>query len=130
MSRHNYSLFGGLKGSEFVEIARTLPLFLRSRHHNGLGLLRTEVPKYFRHNLVRQAAELAEGLKPNDFRTWGKSGIRAQLFNVEERRLEMDFVVEGDRSSTHVLNAVSPAWTSSLSFGGHVAERVIGQLES
>jgi hypothetical protein len=28
----------------------------------------------------------------------------------------MDFVLEGDKYSTHVLNAVSPAWTCALSF--------------
>jgi (S)-2-hydroxyglutarate dehydrogenase len=36
----------------------------------------------------------------------------------------MDFVVRGDEHSTHVLNAVSPAWTSSLAF----AEHVVGTL--
>jgi hypothetical protein len=32
----------------------------------------------------------------------------------------MDFVVRADEASTHVLNAVSPAWTSSLAFAEHV----------
>ncbi len=38
-------------------------------------------------------------------------------------RLEMDFVVRGDERSTHVLNAVSPAWTSSLAFAQYVVDR-------
>ena len=29
--------------------------------------------------------------------------------------MEMDFVVDGDAHSTHMLNAVSPAWTHSCS---------------
>jgi hypothetical protein len=36
--------------------------------------------------------------------------------------LEMDFVVRGDQASTHVLNAVSPAWTSSLAFAEYVVD--------
>ena len=36
------------------------------------------------------------------------------------KKLEMDFVVQGDSVSTHVLNAVSPAWTSSLAVADYV----------
>ncbi len=46
--------------------------------------------------------------------------MRAQLFDIRERRLEMDFVVRPGDRSTHVLNAVSPAWTSSLAMAEHV----------
>lgn len=35
-------------------------------------------------------------------------------------QLEMDFLVEGDSLSTHVLNAVSPGWTCSRPFAEHV----------
>jgi (S)-2-hydroxyglutarate dehydrogenase len=37
----------------------------------------------------------------------------------------MDFVVRGDEHSTHVLNAVSPAWTSSLAFAEHVVDTLM-----
>jgi hypothetical protein len=33
----------------------------------------------------------------------------------------MDFVVRGDGSSTHLLNIVSPGWTSALAMAEHVA---------
>ena len=36
----------------------------------------------------------------------------------------MDFVVEGDSESTHVLNAVSPAWTSSLAVAEYVKDDI------
>jgi hypothetical protein len=44
------------------------------------------------------------------------------LFDIEQNKLEMDFVLEGDKNSTHVLNAVSPAWTCALSFAQYVYE--------
>jgi hypothetical protein len=69
-------------------------------------------------------------VKSSQYVTWGKSGIRAQLFNTEARKLEMDFVVESVEYQTHVLNAVSPAWTGSLSFGEHVAKTVIEALQA
>jgi L-2-hydroxyglutarate oxidase LhgO len=50
--------------------------------------------------------------------------VRAQLLHVPTGKLEMDFVVEGDERSTHMLNAVSPAWTSSLAVADYVVERI------
>jgi hypothetical protein len=38
--------------------------------------------------------------------------------------LEMDFVIAPGPRSTHVLNAVSPAFTCALPFGEMVAEAV------
>jgi hypothetical protein len=36
----------------------------------------------------------------------------------------MDFVLEGDDSSMHVLNAVSPGWTCSIPFAQHVVAEI------
>jgi hypothetical protein len=47
---------------------------------------------------------------------------------MKERRLERDFIVEHIENQTHVLNAVSPAWTASLSFGEHVAEEILSRM--
>jgi hypothetical protein len=59
-----------------------------------------------------------------DFKTKGKPGVRAQLFHLPTRKLEMDFIVESGAQSTHVLNAVSPAWTSALAVGDYVVARI------
>jgi len=44
--------------------------------------------------------------------------------NVVERRLEMDFQLEGDRRSFHALNAASPAFTGSLTFADHAVDQI------
>jgi hypothetical protein len=36
----------------------------------------------------------------------------------------MDFVIEGDDRSMHVLNAVSPGWTCSLPFAAYVVDAI------
>jgi hypothetical protein len=61
---------------------------------------------------------------PEQFRQRGRPGVRAQPFHLPTRGLEMDFVVRGDADSTHVLNAVSPAWTSSLACAEHVVQEL------
>jgi (S)-2-hydroxyglutarate dehydrogenase len=128
LSRQNYARFQGLRMGELLSIAELLPQFLLSEHHDGLNLLKTEVPKYFRKVLVRHAADLVPSAQAENFSVWGRSGIRAQLFDTEEQRLEMDFVIESTDLQTHVLNAVSPAWTGALSFGEHVATVVFEHL--
>jgi len=39
-------------------------------------------------------------------------------------KLVMDFVVEHGENSTHVLNAVSPAFTSAFSFSKFIVDKV------
>jgi len=119
-SREAYRAIRDLKFSEVVEIAKTYPKFFSSPHHSVSRLITTEVPKYSRSWLVREARKLVPSLRRQHFTVKGRPGIRAQLFDLRNKRLEMDFVVRGDKDSTHVLNAVSPAWTSSIPFAQHV----------
>jgi L-2-hydroxyglutarate oxidase LhgO len=120
--------YGGLDRfslAEFAEIAwRDAGLFLFA----GFDFRRLaieEIRKYSRPHLVELAGEIASDVRPENYVKWGKPGIRAQLMHLKSRKLEMDFVVEGDSNSFHVLNAVSPAWTCSLPF----AEYVVDELE-
>lgn len=83
-----------------------------------------EIQKYSRGHMVRLAQALATDVREENYKRWGKPGIRAQLLNIQERKLEMDFVIEGDARSMHILNAVSPAFTCSLPFARHVCERI------
>lgn len=120
--RENYR---GLTGFNFVEVAETMVGLARmaaSPHHDFAALVRSELPKYWRSVLVRQAATLVPGLDLSRVRVRGRAGIRAQLFNTQEQRLEMDFVVRGDERSTHLLNSVSPAWTSALAVAEHTVD--------
>jgi len=130
LARENYRWQDGLNARDAREIARGLTGFLTSRHHDGLGLVRSELPKVSRRYMARQAAALVPTVRPADFRARGRPGIRAQLFHLPTGSLEMDFVVRGDEHATHVLNAVSPGWTSALSFAELIADRVTGHLDS
>jgi L-2-hydroxyglutarate oxidase LhgO len=120
--RENYRMLTNFKVKELLQVATDLPRMALSPHHDFAALLKQELPKYSRSYLVKQASLLAEGINVADFNVRGKSGIRAQLFDLEQNKLEMDFVIEGNKDSTHVLNAVSPAWTCALSFAKYVYE--------
>ena len=122
--REDYGGVRGINPAEFAGIAKLYPRFLRSPHHDVPGLVRTEVPKYSRRHLVSQARALVPSVNAGDFRERGRVGVRAQLLHVPSGKLEMDFVVRPGERSTHVLNAVSPAWTSSLAMAEWIVERI------
>ena len=122
--REDYGGVHGFKAGELGNIVRTYPSFFRSKHHDVPGLLRTELPKYSRTHLVKQAQALVPSVNPADFTVRGRPGVRAQLFHLPTRKLEMDFVVRPGEKSTHMLNAVSPAWTSSLAVAAYVIDGI------
>ena len=123
--REDYGGFANFKLPELFQVLTDLPRFLVSPHHNAWSLVASEMPKYSRKYLVNQAKKLVPELDEKDFNKKGQIGVRAQLFDKKDKRLEMDFVVESGANSTHVLNAVSPAWTTSLSFAKYVVENYI-----
>ena len=83
-----------------------------------------ELKKYSRFHLVRLASSLLSGIHASQFVKWGKPGIRAQLIDIKKKKLQMDFVVEGDAQSMHVLNVVSPGFTCALPFSEYVCEEI------
>jgi len=123
LSRESYSGLGGLSAKEILSIVGIYPQFLTSKHHDVFGLIKTEIPKYLQRHLVTQAKSMVPSVDPKDFKERGKPGIRAQLLDIKDKKLEMDFVVRGDENSTHLLNAVSPAWTSALAMANHVSKK-------
>ena len=120
--REQYSGMDRFRFQEFVDILfRQMGLALHA-NFDFTSLAVQEVKKYRRTHLVALAAEMANGIQVSQYRRWAKPGIRAQLMKKKERTLEMDFVVEGDSRSLHVLNAVSPAFTCALVFAEHLAD--------
>jgi L-2-hydroxyglutarate oxidase LhgO len=87
-------------------------------------LAKEELRKYNQAHLVRLSQSLATGLERSTLNHWGPSGIRAQLLNLKNMNLEMDFVFEGDEKSFHVLNAVSPGWTCSIPFTEYMVNEI------
>jgi L-2-hydroxyglutarate oxidase LhgO len=121
--RENY---GGLSGFNAKEMTHILfwqaNLFIR----NSFGF-RTfaleEMRKYSKSYLLRHAFRMVKNLDARKFNEWSRPGIRAQLLNTKTLSLVQDFAVEGDDKSLHVLNAVSPAFTSSFAFAKWLTER-------
>jgi L-2-hydroxyglutarate oxidase len=126
--REHYSGLENFKFSEFAEIIFRQTGLLVGSDFDFKKLAFEEIRKSSRLHLVALASELMTDVDANHYRHWGRPGIRAQLMNIKTRQLEMDFVLEGDKQSMHVLNAVSPAFTCSLPFSEYVCNEISRQL--
>jgi L-2-hydroxyglutarate oxidase LhgO len=122
--REQYGAFDNFRFGEFVEILFREAGLMFSSSFDFKQLAVEELKKYSRPRLVALASRLASGVDLKHYQRWGQPGIRAQLLDIKSRKLEMDFVIEGDERSTHLLNAVSPGWTCSLPFASYVVDRI------
>ena len=68
------------------------------------------------------AASLVKGFDPGLFERAHKVGIRPQLVDWRTKELVMDFLVAARDESVHVLNPISPAFTSSMDLARTVVQ--------
>ncbi len=126
--REQYSGLDNFNASEMIELCfRQLGLAVFA-DFDFKKLAFEELQKYSRAHLVRLSTRLAENVNPANYVKWGKPGIRAQLYDIKKRKLEMDFKFEGDSRSFHVLNAISPAFTCSIPFSEMVVDKITEQF--
>ena len=85
----------------------------------------TEPMMYLDRFVLAAARQLVPDLGRGDLVPSSKVGVRAQLVHWPSRSLVMDFVVIEDRRAVHVLNAISPGFTSSMAFARHLAARIL-----
>ncbi len=85
----------------------------------------SEAKKYLGEYFYKEARKLVPALLPEHLEPSGKTGIRSQLVDWKKKKLVTDYVVCREKNSVHVLNAVSPAFTSSMSFAKHVVDFLI-----
>ena len=122
--RENYEGISRFNLNEFLEVLYNEAKLFFTNAFNFRSLTFEEFKKYYRKYFIQQATHLVKKIDINKFGSYLTPGIRAQLLDTEEMKLVMDFVVEHGENSTHVLNAVSPAFTSAFSFSKFIVDEV------
>jgi len=120
--RENYKGFDNFSLKEFIQILFYEAKLFVTNAFGFRSLAFSEVKKYSLTYLKGLAMKLTKQMDHDGFDSWSTPGIRAQLLNKNTLELVQDFVVESDENSVHVLNAVSPAFTSSIPFANWVVE--------
>jgi len=123
LGRENYH---GLEGMNLAETAKIMTMFagmyLRNKQNFRL-LTHMELAKYAKQTFYRTARKLMPTLKMEDMVPTKKAGIRPQLVNRKTGMLEMDYIFESTDHSLHVLNTISPAFTSAFAFADMIVDR-------
>ena len=126
--RENYRGLEGFKLKELADILQLDAVLFLANNFGFRQLAIEEIQKYSKRKLVKLAGSLLKSIRQETFSEWGKPGIRAQLVNIRNKSLEMDFRFEGDDRSFHVLNAVSPAFTCALPFSELLVKEIQTRL--
>jgi L-2-hydroxyglutarate oxidase len=119
--REQYSFLSGWSGSDLAQSFKGMTSLIRGEAHDFGRIIKSEWPKVVEKLLVKESLELVPSA--SKVNSWYRKppGIRAQLVHLPTGKLEQDFVVTSKSNSIHVLNAVSPGWTSSIPFGRYIA---------
>jgi L-2-hydroxyglutarate oxidase len=72
---------------------------------------------------LKAAKALVPGLRSEHLIPSQKVGIRAQLYDRSSGTLVQDFCLENGTASTHVLNAISPAFTASFALADLILDQ-------
>ncbi len=123
--RENYKGFANFDLDEMVQILYYEAKLFLTNAFGFRSLAISEVKKYAKGHLINLAKKLTKDMDHSAYDHWSTPGIRAQLLDTRTLELVQDFVVEGDEESVHILNAVSPAFTSSIPFAAWVVEEYI-----
>jgi len=125
LGRENYH---GLKGVDWTALPASLMrlsgLYLRDA--NGFrSLVHREMRTWTRSAIAAEARKLMPGFQDSMVGKVVKVGIRPQIYNLEEKRMEMDFIVEKTANEIHILNSISPGFTCALSFADYVVKNYV-----
>lgn len=119
LGRENYGLFAGIDADAPGILASDAVLFARNPAFRSVAL--TEPRKYVPRFFYRDAAKLVHGFDPSLFERAQKVGIRPQLVDWRTKQLVMDFHVAAVDGTVHLLNPISPAFTSSMDLARTIA---------
>jgi len=120
--RENYEGFSNFSFKEMLVILyyETKLFILNSFNFRKLAI--EEMKNYSSKVFIQKAKDMVKNIG-DDFKPI-PAGIRAQLLNIKTNELVQDFVVEHGKNSTHILNAVSPAFTCSFAFAKYVVVEI------
>ena len=121
--RENYGIFAGLDKEAIDILLSDAHLFRTNSQFRTVAL--TEPRKYFFPWFFQDAAALVKTLEPSDVEPAAKVGIRAQLVDWRTGELVQDFQVIQDGDCLHLLNPISPAFTSSMD----LAQKIVRMIQ-
>ena len=123
----NYDYLENVTLKDFLQTLHTFLYVIKSPTDRKLvgHYLTTEL-----HKSLSISSLLKEGSRVQTFEkdlTWKfyRAGIRPFLFNTKTLKLEKDWQIQAEEGQVHVLNTVSPGWTSAFPFTRWIVDEYI-----
>lgn len=114
--REQYHGLHGLYWSEATSIVLRLAKHYLEGKQGFRHYAHAEAGRFLKSRFASAASGLVPRIEARHLLSSDKVGIRAQLVDRVKGELVMDFLCEQNAHSTHILNAVSPAFTSAFAF--------------
>lgn len=125
LGRENYK---GVVGLNVLDVLQAVP-HLGYQYLANIDCFRDythrELTQLGKSGFLKAIKRLVPGITLSDLKSSDKVGIRAQLYDKIKKTFVMDFLIESKDNSTHVLNAVSPAFTSSFAMADEIVESLV-----
>ena len=127
LGKEQYSISDGFTSREAVQTLRALGNYVFGDPAHAIKALTNQASQGNLKRMVHAASKLVP-MTPNS-KAWyrGKAGIRSQLIDFNKKVFVQDFIVRESPGVIHILNAVSPGWTSALPFGRYIVEEFIAE---
>lgn len=118
--------YNGIMGDplEAGRILMRLAMMFVKNKQNFRKYAYEEGGKFLKSNFAAHAQKMVPKLRPRHLLTSHKCGIRPQLVNTKTGEMVMDMLVVSEKRHTHVLNAISPAFTCAWPFARFVVDKV------
>tara|TARA_Y100000589_G_C27193329_1_gene645701 strand:- start:2858 stop:4096 length:1239 start_codon:yes stop_codon:yes gene_type:complete len=120
--RENYN---NLKGIDLSVTLSMISFLTRQYISNKKGFrkyLYEEMRNMIPSLRIKNSQMLIPSIKLEDIILSSKVGIRPQLVDISSKKLVDDFLCMKGQNSTHILNAISPAFTASFSLADLIIE--------
>ncbi len=116
--------YDGIIGNNFTESINLFFNFSKKIIFNENKLQTLALQEFSlltKNGFFNQVKKMFSNIKPHDLELYNqKVGIRSQIFDPQSKNLVNDFVIINHKNTTHVLNAISPAWSASFAFADHL----------
>ena len=119
--------YRNIQGVDYRDIGQVFAGLTRLYINNYQGFRQhvgQEIECLLKKGFAAAAAEMVPKLRQEHLIASDKVGIRPQLYNKTKNRLVMDFKIVNGLKSLHILNSISPAFTSAFGFASWALRNV------
>ncbi len=127
LGSEQYRLHSKIEFRESIESLNSILTLVRKNPSYASKVLMNQLKAGTKNGMLLAAKELVPKIEIKHGWVRDPAGIRAQLVHRISGKLVDDFIVEQGKNSTHILNAVSPGWTSAFPFAQHIVDKFISR---